>query len=82
MKVKKILKELEKLLKNNEMDIIYGTGSFSGGYCLINNSSVVVINKRTPAEEKATVLVNIILTKQIDLTNCKASVIEFINRFN
>ena len=82
MKLKKILKELENLLKDNKMDIVYGIGSFSGGYCLLNNLPVVVINKRIPTEEKATVLVNVIIAKKINFANCKLAVKEFINKFN
>jgi hypothetical protein len=82
MKPKKILKELENLIEENEIDIVYGTGSFTGGYCLLNNLPVVVINKRIPIEEKATVLVKVINSKKIDFTDSKKAVKEFINRFN
>ncbi|MEA3500758.1 MAG: hypothetical protein U9R41_07070 [Candidatus Marinimicrobia bacterium] len=82
MKSKKILKELENLIKENEIDIVYGVGTFSGGYCLLNNLPVVVVNKRIPIEEKETVLVNIIISKKIDFSKSKKAVKEFINRFN
>ncbi len=82
MKPKKILKELEKLIEENEIDIVHGTGSFIGGYCLLNNLPVVVINKRIPVEEKATVLVKVINSKKIDYSKSKKAVKEFIDRFN
>ncbi|MEA1986164.1 MAG: hypothetical protein U9N76_01585 [Candidatus Marinimicrobia bacterium] len=81
MKPKKILKELETIITENEIDIVHGNGAFSGGFCLLNNLPVVVINKRIPVEEKSTVLVEIIHEKELNYTDCNKSVKEFIDRF-
>ena len=50
MKPKKLQELLAEFLKKNELDVVYGTGAFSGGHCVINENRVVVVNKRMPVE--------------------------------
>ena len=50
MKSKDIIKEFELLAEQVGIRVIKDTGSFKGGYCIIENEEVIVINKSRPLE--------------------------------
>jgi len=50
MKSKDIIKEFEILAEQVGIRVIKDTGSFKGGYCIIENEEVIVINKSRPLE--------------------------------
>tara|TARA_B100000700_G_scaffold327384_1_gene441783 strand:+ start:543 stop:794 length:252 start_codon:yes stop_codon:yes gene_type:complete len=50
MKPKDIIREFELLAEQVGIRVIKDTGSFKGGYCIIDNEEVIVINKKRPLE--------------------------------
>ena len=39
------LKKLEALIAENGYKLIYDKGNFKSGYCIVNNSKTIVVNK-------------------------------------
>jgi hypothetical protein len=81
MKPKKILELITKFLKENDFDVVFGTGTFSGGHCIINENRVVVVNKRMQTEEQIRVLSSVILELELDHSRLRKEAREFIERF-
>jgi len=50
MKTKDIIKEFELLAEQVGIRVIKDRGTFKGGYCIIENEEVIVINKNRPLE--------------------------------
>ena len=51
MKTKDIIKEFEMLAEQVGIKVIKDTGSFKGGFCILNDEEVIVINKNRPLEQ-------------------------------
>jgi|TARA_Y100001970_G_C13489758_1_gene488411 hypothetical protein len=51
MKTKDIIKEFEMLAEQVGIKVIKDTGSFKGGFCIVNDEEVIVINKNRPLEQ-------------------------------
>ncbi len=81
MKPKKLQELLASFLRENELDIVYGIGAFSGGHCVINENRVVVVNKRMPVEEQLRVFVTVILDLELDYSGIKKEVKDYIERY-
>jgi len=81
MKPKKILELIAKFMKENDFDVVFGTGAFSGGHCIINENRVVVVNKRMPAEEQIRVLSSVILELRLDYSLLRKEAKDYVNRF-
>lgn len=81
MKPKKILELIAKFLKENDYDVVFGTGTFSGGHCIINENCVVVVNKRMPTEEQIKVLSSVILELKLDYSSLRKEAKDYIDRF-
>jgi hypothetical protein len=81
MKAKRLLEHLDQFLSSEDFDVVYGTGAFSGGHCVINQNRVIVVNKRMPREEQIRILVSVILELKLDYSNLKNEVQEYINRY-
>jgi len=81
MKAKRLLEHLNQFLSHEDFDVVYGTGAFSGGHCVINQNRVIVINKRMPLEEQVRILVSVILELKLDYSGLKNEVQEYINRY-
>ena len=52
MKPLDILQEFEKNATTMGIQIIYEKGNFEGGFCLIENKKIIVINKLKPTEQR------------------------------
>lgn len=63
---KKILQNLQTGLKKNELDLVQGIGAFKGGYCVINDNPVVVVNKRMPLEEQIQIIAAVFVEQDLD----------------
>ena len=50
MNSKDIIREFELLAEQVGIRVIKDRGSFNGGYCIIDNEEVIVINKSKPLE--------------------------------
>ena len=78
------LKKIENFLSDQGYKIIYDKGQFRSGYCIVNNSNTVVINKFFTIEGRINALYEIIpqLELQEGLFNDNAtSVLENIPQF-
>ncbi|MDD3716060.1 MAG: hypothetical protein PHX07_02955 [Candidatus Marinimicrobia bacterium] len=81
MKPKRLLQEISGFLEKQNIDIIYGTGSFNGGFCIINENPVIVVNRRSPLEEQLRIFVSVILEQGFDYSGLKNEIRQYIERF-
>ncbi|MFO7841553.1 MAG: hypothetical protein R6V48_05300 [Fidelibacterota bacterium] len=81
MKPKRFLEKLSAFLRDNDYDVIFATGVFSGGHCIINENNVVVINKHMPVEEQLRICVSVILEHQLDYSELKKEIQSYIQRY-
>jgi hypothetical protein len=81
MKPKRLIESISGFLSAEDFDIVYGSGAFSGGHCVINQNRVVVINKRLPLEEQLRILVSVILEMNLDYSALKNEVQDYIKRY-
>lgn len=81
MKPKKLLETIGSYLKEQELDVVYGVGAFSGGHCIINDNQVVVVNKRMPVEEQLRIFVSVIIELKLDYSGMKKEAKEYIERY-
>jgi hypothetical protein len=81
MKPKKLLENFSNFLKEQDLDLVYGIGAFSGGHCIINDNQVVVVNKRMPVEEQLRILVSVIIELKLDYSSLKKDAIEYIELY-
>jgi hypothetical protein len=54
------LKKLEQFLEDQSYQLIYEKGHFNSGYCIVNQSKVIVVNKFYDTEGRINVLLEII----------------------
>ncbi len=81
MKPQKLQEQISEFLREQELDIVYGIGAFSGGHCVINENRVVVVNRRMPVEEQLRVFVSVILELELDYSGLKKEVKDYIERY-
>lgn len=58
--------KLQAILKAQEYVIRYERGNFKGGYCLVMEQRVILINKFYPLESKINTLADIIREIEVD----------------
>ncbi len=78
MNYTKIVTELEELAHQLNIDIRYEKGDFEGGYCILKEQKVVVINKRLLDSRKATTLAVALADYGIETKFIKPKLREFI----
>ncbi len=61
------LKKIEQYLADHDYKLIYEKGHFKSGYCIVNDSNIIVVNKFFDVEGRINVLQEII--PQLDLTD-------------
>jgi hypothetical protein len=81
MKPQKILDELEKFLNALGIELERAVGTVRGGYCRIREDSVIVVNRKIPVEEQLTIIANAIHRNQLDYSQLRPSVKEYLERF-
>lgn len=81
MKPRRLLEQLGIFLRAQDFDVLYGAGAFSGGHCVINENRVIVVNKRTPVEEQLSIFVSVILELNLDYSELKNEVQNYIKRY-
>ena len=52
MKQTHILEEFEQLAESLKIKILQEKGNFKGGYCLLKQEGIIVINKLNPIEQR------------------------------
>jgi len=58
---KHFLDKLENLFAETEYMLRYEKGNFKSGYCVLNESKIVIVNKYFPLEGKINALVDILI---------------------
>lgn len=52
-----LLEKLEKIIEKSGFKVRYEKGNFKGGYCILENEYIVVVNKFFPLEGKINTLI-------------------------
>ena len=73
-----MIQELEELSGQLGILIRYEKGDFEGGYCILKDEKVLVVNKRLHDMRKAAVLAQALSEYGIDATFVKPKLREFI----
>lgn len=59
--------KLQAILKTQDYSIRYEKGNFKGGYCMVMQEKMIIINKFFPLESKISTMVEIIKDLEIDM---------------
>ncbi len=73
-----IIGELEEVGKQLGLELRYEKGDFEGGYCILKNQKVLVVNKRLSDPRKASSLAQALHEYGIETTYIKPTLREFI----
>ena len=74
----KIIGELEEVVKQMGITIRYEKGDFDGGYCILKDQKVLVVNKRLTEARRAALLSQALSEIGIDAIFVKPALREFI----
>jgi len=66
VKPSQIMCEFELLAEQLEIRIVQGKGNFKGGYCILEDESVIVVNKNKPIEHRIKCLVQAFSNFKLD----------------
>lgn len=58
---KHFLDKLENLFAETDFILRYEKGNFKSGYCVLNDSKIIIVNKYFPLEGKINTLVDILI---------------------
>ena len=73
-----LINDMEEIARQLSVQLRYEKGDFEGGYCIIKNQKVVVINKRLPDGRKASALAQALSEYGIETTFVKPNVRAYI----
>ncbi len=73
-----IIKELEDLAEKSSITLRYEKGDFDGGFCVLKDERIIVINKRLSVPKKSSVLAQALAEVGIEEVYLKPAVREFI----
>lgn len=68
---KHFLDKIENLFASSEYMLRYEKGNFKSGYCVLNDSKVVIVNKYYPLEGKINALIDILIELNLDPSDFK-----------
>jgi hypothetical protein len=71
-------KELESLAAGSNIGIRYEKGDFEGGFCVLKDERLIVVNKKLAPSKKASILAQGLAEIGIDEVYLKPAVREFI----
>ncbi len=74
MKTAQIVTELIEASRQLGLEVRIERGNFRGGFCLLSDDSVVVLNKRHPPELHLSVLADILRGRPVDSMYLKPAV--------
>lgn len=60
------LKKLESVLEELEFTVRYEKGNFNSGFCVVENSKVIVINKFFDTKARILTIVDILKNREVD----------------
>lgn len=78
MKQEEMTKELEALAGNSGISIRYEKGDFEGGFCVLKDERLIVVNRKLAPQRKAAILAQGLAEIGIDEIYLKPAVREFI----
>ena len=78
MNYPQLIQELEQLSQQLGIHIRYEKGDFEGGYCILKDEKVLVVNKRLHDMRKASILAVALSEFGVDTVYLKPMVREFI----
>jgi len=73
-----MIKELETLARQSGVTIRYEKGDFDGGFCVLKDERLIVVNKRLTVVRRASVLAQAVAEVGIEEIYLKPVVREFI----
>ena len=73
-----LVNELEELARQLQLNIRYEKGDFEGGYCVLREQKILVINKRLTDAKKAITLAQALGEYGIETTYVKPNIRSFI----
>ncbi|MFA6571992.1 MAG: hypothetical protein WCT77_12240 [Bacteroidota bacterium] len=80
MKLKELYEELLKIAKDVGITVRRGKGNFKGGYCIVHEKDLIVLNSNASLETMASVVAKSLLERDIDNVYIKPVVRDFIER--
>ena len=66
MNKEKLFSEFEELGKRLGIKILKGKGNFSGGTCVVNDETIIVLNNMKPMQQRLNILANSFLEYNLD----------------
>jgi hypothetical protein len=78
MKYQTLITELEALAAQLGLKVRYEKGDFEGGYCIVKDDRMLVVNKKLPDQRKAAVLANALNEFGLDNMFIKPTLREYI----
>lgn len=76
------LKKIEALFEELDYTIRYERGNFQSGYCIVQNSSIVVINKYYDTEGRINCLLDILQTIEVDDSTLEEKSAKFLKQLH
>jgi hypothetical protein len=80
MTTKKIIDELTDVAKRMDMEVRIEKGDFRGGRCHVGGQTVIMLNKRHPAEVQLAVLARSLRNEPLDTVYLKPAVRKALHR--
>lgn len=78
LKTEALIAELEEAASQLGLRVIYEKGDFSGGYCILKEDKLIVVNKKFVPKHRASTLAKSLSEVGIDNLFLKPAVREFI----
>lgn len=78
MKYQTLITELEALAAQLGLKVRYEKGNFEGGYCIVKDERMLVVNRKLPDQRKAAVLANALNEYGLDNMFIKPTLREYI----
>jgi hypothetical protein len=79
MNYSKLIEELETLVNQVGVKLRYEKGDFDGGYCVLKEEQVLVVNKRLTDVRRASILAKALTEIGVDAIFLKPNVRDFID---
>ncbi len=57
---KKFLKNIEEIYKKSGYQVVYDKGRFKGGYCILEDKKMIVINRYYPLPSQGEILIRLL----------------------
>ncbi len=65
---RKLLKQLKTIFEKSGYQVRFAKGRFQGGYCIVSQKKMIIINTLFPLESQVNVLIHLLEQLPIDLS--------------